>query len=44
MLRQAAELAEGDDEDDDGDNEENWLAGDQQQNPRAEDGSHYQIN
>lgn len=44
MLREAAELAEGENEDDDGNNEENRLAGDQQQNCRAEDSGHYQIN
>ena len=44
MLRQAAELGEGEDEGDDRNDEEQWLAQDEQQYSRAQNSSHQQIN
>lgn len=44
MLRQAAELGESEDEGDNRNNEEQRLAQDEQQDSRAQDSGHEQIN
>ncbi len=44
MLRQAAELGEGEEEGDDRNDEEQGLAQNEQKDSRAENGGHQQVN